>query len=71
MFGWASPPKIALLKLTMPRAIKNIYDRNHVLQDLFVPAQELEKSIKFLQEKVNVWYFIYKIKYIKTILILF
>lgn len=38
----------------MPKVVKNIYDRTHVLQDLLVPAQVLEQSLQFLREKVDV-----------------
>ncbi|KAI1692466.1 FAD binding domain-containing protein [Ditylenchus destructor] len=53
--GWASPPKISLLKITTPGPIKNLYDRHHVLQDLLIPASNLEEAIRVLDYEVEIY----------------
>uniref|UniRef100_A0A914UU02 Delta(24)-sterol reductase n=1 Tax=Plectus sambesii TaxID=2011161 RepID=A0A914UU02_9BILA len=53
--GWASPPKISLLKLTMPKPIKNLYERHHVLQDMLIPLSQLDQAIKVFDREVEIY----------------
>lgn len=57
--GWATPPKISLLKMTMPKAVKNIYNRHHMIQDLLIPLNNLNKAIDLLDQEVQVTYFLH------------
>lgn len=45
LLGWMMPPKVALLKLTQPKALQDLYEKRHVDQDLLVPMRHLEASI--------------------------
>lgn len=48
------PPKISFLKLTQSQVIKELYDKHHVVQDLILPVDKLEESIKYFHKEVNV-----------------
>ena len=50
------PPKVSLLKLTQTKAIKKLYENNHVFQDMLVPIDHLEESILKFHEVVQVIY---------------
>lgn len=54
LLGWAMPPKISLLKVTMPKVIKNAYNRMHIFQDLLIPFEKFEETVDFMDKKVNV-----------------
>jgi delta24-sterol reductase len=53
--GMAVPPKVSFLKLTQPNAVKRLYDRHHVLQDLMIPMLSLEPSLKIMDREVNLY----------------
>ncbi|XP_033219079.1 delta(24)-sterol reductase-like [Belonocnema kinseyi] len=55
LFGWLMPPKVSLLKLTQTKAIKKLYENNHVLQDMLVPIDHLKESILKFHEVVQVY----------------
>ncbi|CAG9862719.1 unnamed protein product [Phyllotreta striolata] len=55
LLGWLIPPKISLLKLTQTKAIKELYERSHVFQDVLVPVGEMEKSLRRFHELVDVY----------------
>ncbi|TMS33160.1 hypothetical protein L596_000930 [Steinernema carpocapsae] len=55
LFGWLSPPKISLLKLTTPNILKKLYDRQHVLQDMLIPLSELEDAIELFHREVEIY----------------
>ncbi|XP_050313504.1 delta(24)-sterol reductase-like [Anthonomus grandis grandis] len=55
IFGWLMPPKISLLKLTQTKAIKKLYENNHVLQDMLVPIETLDDSIKIFRDTFDVY----------------
>ncbi|CAH2006232.1 unnamed protein product [Acanthoscelides obtectus] len=55
LLGWLMPPKISLLKLTQTEAIKKLYENNHVIQDMLVPIEKLEDSVKLFKETVNIF----------------
>jgi len=53
--GWAVPPKVSFLKLTQPAAIKRLYERKHVVQDLLVPLSALEQSLKIIDQELELY----------------
>uniref|UniRef100_A0A1I8A8N4 Delta(24)-sterol reductase n=1 Tax=Steinernema glaseri TaxID=37863 RepID=A0A1I8A8N4_9BILA len=55
LLGWASPPKISLLKLTTPRILKKLYERVHVLQDMLIPLSELEDALELFHKEVEIY----------------
>jgi len=55
LVGWTVPPKISFLKLTTTRAIKRLYDRTHMLQDMLVPLVTLEQTLKVFDREVELY----------------
>jgi delta24-sterol reductase len=49
------PPKISLMKLTQGKTIKRMYEENHVIQDMLVPVEDLQRSLEFFDEQVDVY----------------
>ena len=54
LLGWLMPPEVALLKLTQPEAVTKLYDKAHVIQDMLVPVEHLEKSIDVFHKEFEV-----------------
>lgn len=54
LFGWLMPPEVSLLKLTQPETITNLYNKRHVIQDMLVPIESLEKAIDFFHDEFEV-----------------
>jgi delta24-sterol reductase len=54
LLGWMMPPKVSLLKMTETKAITNLYENNHIIQDLLVPVKYLKKSIWKFNDEVQV-----------------
>ncbi|KAL1493388.1 hypothetical protein ABEB36_011451 [Hypothenemus hampei] len=55
VLGWMMPPKISLLKLTQTDAIKKLYENNHVLQDMLVPIETFQNSVRIFKETFNIY----------------
>ncbi|CAI4224200.1 unnamed protein product [Auanema sp. JU1783] len=55
LLGWMCPPKISLLKLTTPPALRRLYDRNHVLQDMLIPLDKLSEAVKLFHKEVEIY----------------
>ncbi|CAG9796151.1 unnamed protein product [Diatraea saccharalis] len=55
LFGWLMPPEVSLLKLTQPQAVADLYERAHVIQDMLVPVQHLDKAILKFHEEFEVY----------------
>lgn len=55
VFGWMQPIKIGLLKLTQTATVKELYEKNHLIQDLLVPVQHLKKSIDFFDSVCRIY----------------
>lgn len=53
--GWAMPPKISLLKLTTTGAIKELYEKNHVVQDMLVPLNNLSEALDVFDREFLVY----------------
>lgn len=54
LLGWMMPPKVSLLKVTETKAITNLYENNHIIQDLLVPVKYLKESICKFHDAVQV-----------------
>ena len=54
LFGWMVPPKVSLLKLTQGQAIKELYEKNHFIQDMLVPMTSLSSALKCFEKEVKV-----------------
>ncbi|XP_063542976.1 delta(24)-sterol reductase-like isoform X1 [Cydia strobilella] len=55
LFGWLMPPEVSLLKLTQPEAVGRLYDKAHVIQDMLVPIETLEKAVLLFHDKFRVY----------------
>ncbi|XP_028159708.1 delta(24)-sterol reductase-like isoform X2 [Ostrinia furnacalis] len=55
LFGWLMPPEVALLKLTQPEAVTKLYNKAHVIQDMLVPIECLEKAVMKFHEEIEVY----------------
>nr|XP_023025833.1 delta(24)-sterol reductase-like [Leptinotarsa decemlineata] len=55
LLGWLMPPKISLLKLTQTKTITKLYENNHIIQDMLVPMETLEDSIRMFKKSVDVF----------------
>ncbi|XP_069693049.1 delta(24)-sterol reductase-like [Periplaneta americana] len=55
LLGWMMPPKVSLLKVTETKAITNLYENNHIIQDLLVPVKSLKESIMNFHNAVQVY----------------
>lgn len=48
------PMKVSLLKVTETKAITNLYEKNHIVQDLLVPVKSMKESILTFHDEVQV-----------------
>ena len=48
------PPQIALLKITSPQIILDLYENKHVVQDMLVPMSKLKESLECFDVKTKV-----------------
>jgi len=55
LFGWLGAPKIAFLKLSMTKQIRQETILKHVVQDIIIPIEEIKASV----EKFEKWFNIY------------
>lgn len=49
------PVKVSLLKITQTAAIKKLYEENHIIQDMLVPITKMEKSLREIDDAVQVY----------------
>lgn len=54
LFGWAVPPKIALIKLTQTEEIRQLYEKYHVVQDMLVPMGKLGDALSTMDDEFEV-----------------
>lgn len=54
-FGWMQPIKIGLLKLTQTAKVKELYEKNHLIQDLLIPVRHLKESIDFFDSVCRIY----------------
>ena len=52
--GWMVPPKVSLLKLTQGQTIKELYEKNHFIQDMLVPLNKLDEALDVFHREVEV-----------------
>ena len=55
LLGWTMPPKPALMKLTQTEALRRLYELHHVVQDMLVPIQQLDKCIELFDREIAVY----------------
>ncbi|CAL8134552.1 unnamed protein product [Orchesella dallaii] len=55
LFGWMIPPKVSLLKLTQPAAVKKLYETQHMVQDMLVPLSKLKDAIEFFDRETKIY----------------
>ncbi|XP_021915140.1 delta(24)-sterol reductase-like isoform X2 [Zootermopsis nevadensis] len=55
LLGWMMPPKVSLLKVTETKAITNLYEKYHIIQDLLVPVKSMKQSILTFHDEVQVY----------------
>ncbi|XP_043236825.1 delta(24)-sterol reductase-like [Amphibalanus amphitrite] len=53
--GWMVPPKVSLLKLTQGQTIKELYEKNHFIQDMLVPLDQLDSSLDVFHREVEIY----------------
>lgn len=49
------PPKISLLKIAQPEAVKRLYEKAHVIQDMLVPIEVLQDSLNKFHKEIEVY----------------
>lgn len=49
------PVKVSFLKLTQPEAVKKLYEKTQVIQDLLVPTSKMAGCIREFDKIVNVY----------------
>nr|XP_045626096.1 delta(24)-sterol reductase-like isoform X2 [Procambarus clarkii] len=54
LLGWLVPPKVSLLKLTQGQAIKELYEKNHFIQDMLVPLADLKEALGVFEKEVKI-----------------
>lgn len=59
LFGWLMPPEVSLLKLTQPEVVTKLYNKAHVIQDMLVPIECLEKAVLKFHEEFEVGLFVF------------
>ena len=55
LFGWAVPPKIALIKRTQTEEIRQLYEKYHVVQDVLVPLDKLGDAFECIDTHFEVY----------------
>lgn len=55
LLGWAVPPKVSFLKLTQTQAIKDLYDRSHVIQDMLVPMSKFAEAYNVFDQEYDIY----------------
>ncbi|KAJ0171107.1 hypothetical protein K1T71_013306 [Dendrolimus kikuchii] len=55
LFGWLMPPEVSLLKLTQPEAVTKLYEKAHVIQDMLVPVERMEKALQLFHEEFEIY----------------
>ena len=54
LFGWTVPPKISLLKLTQGEAVKKMYEKHQVIQDMLIPLDKLGEALDVFHKELQV-----------------
>lgn len=54
-FGWMLPPSVSFLKLTTPADLQKFYDTKHIIQDMLVPANTMERSLEVFRQHFDMY----------------
>lgn len=55
LFGMLMPPKVSFLKLTQTETLREMYEKQHVIQDMLVPLSEMSSTLRNFQEHYNLY----------------
>jgi delta24-sterol reductase len=55
LFGWLTPPKIALTKRFQPKFTLEWYSGNHVVQDYLIPMDKLHECMDLCDDELGVY----------------
>ncbi|XP_042214180.1 delta(24)-sterol reductase-like [Homarus americanus] len=55
LLGWLVPPKVSLLKLTQGEAVKELYEKNHFIQDMLVPLTDMKEAVCVFEKEVKIY----------------
>lgn len=55
LLGWLMPVKVSLLKLTQTKAIKKLYENNHIIQDIMVPVTTMKQCIDTIDDLTQLY----------------
>ncbi|KAG0716847.1 Delta(24)-sterol reductase [Chionoecetes opilio] len=55
LLGWLVPPKVSLLKLTQGQAMKELYEKNHFIQDMLVPLDSMKEALEVFHKEVKIY----------------
>jgi delta24-sterol reductase len=55
LLGWATPPKVSLLKLFNTQSLQRLYELHHVDQDFLVPMKSLDRTLQTCNQEFGVF----------------
>ena len=55
LLGWAVPPKVSFLKLTQTEALRELYEKQHVIQDMLVPVSKMSEALEVFDDKYDLY----------------
>jgi len=55
LFGMIMPPKVSFLKLTQTEALREMYEKQHVIQDMLVPLADMSATLKNFHQHYNLY----------------
>lgn len=55
LLGWAVPPKVSFLKITQTQKIKDLYETQHVVQDMLVPMAKCAEALEVFEKEFSIY----------------
>jgi len=55
LLGWAVPPKVSFLKLTQTEALRQLYETQHVIQDMLVPCSKMAEALDVFHKEYELY----------------
>ena len=55
LFGMLMPPKVSFLKLTQTETLREMYEKQHVIQDMLVPVSDMSATLQNFQQHYNLY----------------
>lgn len=55
LLGWALPPKVSFLKLTQTESLREMYEREHVIQDMLIPLSEGNRALDVFHKEYDIY----------------